>query len=169
MFKQSRAYLKSARFHLRDVFYISLIITSLYYVTDRVQQFYRDRAPASDYFIVNQIGIPNHTEGTNPIITYDRTVVQPFSGEWTAEIQHAGTLQAVCASTKTTIYDPEKELPEGGPTLSWLMFREPLPDCSPPPGDYRVHICWTIDRLDAVDVRMCAHSNVFTVRSKRIP
>jgi hypothetical protein len=168
MFEKITALAKSANFHWRDVSYILLIGALLMWITTQVQQHFRNTAPASDYFEVNQIGVPNFTVGENPKILYDRVVKQDFTAEFTAEIQDASSLQPVCTSTKTVNYTPEKELPVDGPTLSWLMYREPLPDCVPPVGTYRVHICWTIERLNAIPVRMCAHSNTFSVREREL-
>lgn len=168
MFEKMKEVFKSANFHWRDVAYILVIGASMMWLTTQVKQYMRNDAPASDYFIVSQIGIPNFTVGENPLVLYDRTVLQDFTAEFTAEIQDASTLQAVCTSTKTVNYSPDKDLPEGGPTLSWLMYREPLPDCNPPVGTYRVHICWTIDRVEAVPVRMCEHSNTFSVREMKL-
>lgn len=165
MFEKLTSTMKSANFHWKDVGYILLIGLGMMLMTDKVQQYLRDSAPASDYFVVNQIGVPNFTVGDNPKVLYDRVVMQEFNATFTAEIQDAATLQAVCTSTKTVNYSPEKLLPDDGPTLSWLMYREPLPDCEPAVGTYRVQICWIIERLDAIPVRTCARSNTFSVRS----
>jgi len=168
MFEKMTAVAKSANLHWKDVAYILVIGAMLMWGTTQVKQYIRDTAPASDYFVVNQIGIPNFTVGENPKILYDRVVLQDFSATFTAEIQDASTLQAVCTSTKTVNYSPDKDLPKDGPTLSWLMYREPLPDCQPPVGTYRVQICWTIERLDAIPARMCANSNTFSVREMEL-
>jgi hypothetical protein len=168
MFEKIKDGLNSANFHWRDLAYILVIGASLMWLTGQVQQYRRDTAPASDYFVVNQIGIPNFTLGENPVVLYDREVKQAFSGSFTAEIQDAANLNVICPSTKTFNYDPAKQLPREGVTLSWLMYREPLPDCKPPVGTYRVEICWTINRIDAVPVRMCEHSNTFSVREMEL-
>ncbi len=168
MFEKMTAVAKSANLHWKDVAYILVIGAMLMWSTTQIKQYMRNNAPASDYLVVNQIGIPNFTVGDNPKVLYDREVKQPFHATFTAEIQDAATLQSVCASTKSVNYSPEKKLPEGGPTLSWLMYREPLPDCQPPVGTYRVQICWTIERLDAVPARMCANSNTFSVREMEL-
>lgn len=155
-----------AHMTFRDWMNVILIAMALMFMTTYVEQYLRDTAPATEYFEVYQIGIPNFPEGYNPAIIYDRVVRKPFSGEFTAEIQGAGTLAVVCPSTKKFNYDPDKKLPKGGVTLSWLMYREPLPDCNPEPGSYRVNICWTIERYRTTPARYCANSNVFTVYPK---
>lgn len=168
MFTKLKALFASANLHWKDAAYILVIGAAVMWITTDVRQYIRDNAPVSDYFVVNQIGIPNFAVGENPKVLYDRVVMKEFSATFTAEIQDAATLQSVCASTKTVIYSPDKSLPKDGPTLSWLMYREPLPDCMPDVGTYRVQICWTIERLDDTPARMCATSNIFSVRAMEL-
>lgn len=168
MFTRFKEFLSDANFHWRDTAYIFVIGVVLMSLIQMYQQWVRDTAPPDEYMTVGQIGIPDFFEGENPLISYDRTIHKTFSATWTAEIQRAGTNAAMCISTHTSNYSPDKKLPEGGPTLNWFMFREPLPDCTVKGGNYRVYVCWTIDRLDAIDVRMCKTSNVFTVYPKEL-
>lgn len=175
MFNKTKDYFMDANFHWRDLAYVIFIGVALMIATQTVEKWHayyeqtvRDSAPASEYLEVNQISIPNFVEGDNPIFSYDRIIKKTFSATWTAEIQLAGTNTAVCPSTHTANYSPDKKLPAGGPTLNWFMQREPLPDCIIGPGNYRLYVCWTIDRLDAVDARMCKASNVFTVYPKEL-
>jgi len=165
--KRMLSYVREAHMGMRDWGYLLLICIAMILLTNTVRQYLKDTAPPEDYFEVRQMNIPDFYENENPKITYDREVKVKFTASWIAEIQDAYTFQSVCQSNKTSQYDPAKTLPKGGPTLSWLMYREPLPDCSPPPGRYRVNICWTIQRVDAIPVLYCKNSNVFEVFDER--
>ena len=125
-----------------------------------VQQQLAER-PATDWFTVNFIAIPDFRTGEDPTISYDRTILQPFFGRWFAEINRVGTSRAdlACEGSGTRSYTPGDPLPDPV-TLSWLMQK----DCHLMPGQYQVIIKWQIDRpgiqMQAVDE---ATSHVFRV------
>lgn len=166
MFTRTKNYVKESNFDIRDMLNTLCIGLVMIIFTNNALKWYQNHVSPDEYFVVNQIGVPSFLVGENPKIVYDRVVKQPFDGRFVAEIQDAGTLQAICTSEKAVNYTPDKKLPEGGATLNWLMYREPLPECVLPVGSYRVNICWTIERLDLQDLRTCASSNVFRVWNK---
>jgi len=141
---------------------ISLFLFMLFVISyDYVQDQRRELAPVTEYFEVRQIAIPDHSQGEDPIIIYDRTVHKPFRGTYNIEIQKAGTLQPLesCIGRNTINYSPEKKLPEDGPTLSWFLGKK----CDIPAGSYRIEACWDVYRYRASVVHYCKQSAIFMV------
>ena len=143
-------------FAIAWLLFIGVILTYNY-----LSQLERDRAPITDYFEVRQIGVPDFPLGTNPVIIYDRSVNKAFRGSYTVEVQEAGTLQPLpeCTGSAEVNYDPDKQLPVGGPTLFWFIGHS----CIIPIGSYRIEACWDIHRDRATEVHYCKPSAIFSV------
>lgn len=43
---------------------------------------YRETAPASDFFEVSDVRIPDHAEGDDPLVLYLRDIHRDFTGDW---------------------------------------------------------------------------------------
>lgn len=121
--------------------------------------------PATAFFEPIQLEVPDFHVGENPVVFYDRVIHQDFVADWVTEvqlIQSDGSPTAVCTGGGTSIYQPEKALPEGGATIWWFVGEQ----CFLGAGTYRVVANWTIERpgvSGSVTTRLA--SNLFKVSS----
>jgi hypothetical protein len=138
-----------------------LLFTAVVLSYNYIKQQQRELAPLDEYFIVRQIAVPNFPVGQNPVMIYDRTVNKQFRGHYTVEVQEAGTLQPIeeCTGSFDINYDPDKQLPEGGPTLFWFIGHP----CNIPIGPYRLQACWDVYRENASTIHYCRPSAIFNV------
>jgi len=95
--------------------------------------------PASDWFTINKITIPNFEEGQDPAVLYDRTIRLPFYGDGRSEVRDIGgkIVNVVCSGTWERAYEPNDILDPAKTTFSWMLGKSVTPDpCQPPPGQY---------------------------------
>lgn len=124
------------------------------------RDFTRDSVPATAFFEVIELHVPDHRAGQDPQIDYDRTIVRPFRGFWVAEIQERagdGT-RAVCFRPGAANYDPEDRLPENV-SLGWFLHSL----CDLEPGTYRIQVGWDILAEGYPLKQVSFFSNWFTV------
>lgn len=125
----------------------------------------RAAVPASDWFVVEELFIPDHEVGSNPQIVYARQIRQPFRGFWVAEAQQRGEddrsagFFTQCTGSGTNDYELTDILPNDRVSWSWFFDRP----CVIPPGTYRVVVSYDMMRPDYPVKRQEARSNVFRV------
>lgn len=118
--------------------------------------------PADAWFEVHEIYVPNHVAGSDPMILYDRTIRENFTGFWVVEAQRRdsqGRFSNVCSGSGVDDYTPEDFLPEEGVRWTWFFGRA----CAIPPGTYRIAAVWDMRRPDYPLKRQRARSNLFEV------
>lgn len=123
---------------------------------------------AQDWFVVNEIFVPDHVQGSNPLVIYDRDILYDFIGFWVAEVQRrdGSELQAqffnACTGSGTAPYSTTDTIPPEGVTWHWFLDKP----CPVGPGQYRIVVTYDLN-IPGYDIkRMTARSNVFTVTAK---
>lgn len=101
----------------------------------------REAVEASDWFVVNDIFVPDHEVGSNPLMVYDREIKGTHRGFWIVEAQRQdrqGETVFVneCSGSGVDNYDTADSLPEAGVTWTWFFGRP----CPVPPGIYRLEM-----------------------------
>jgi hypothetical protein len=141
---------------------IGFIIAML--IFNALQQHERDRLdalPASDWFEVSAVAIPDFRVGEDPPINYERVIKQPFVADWFVEINEVGTDRGAlaCQGNGANHYEPNDKVPM--PTLlSWFAGTR----CNLGPGQYQLFVTWQVQRDGiAAPVSVSKVSNVFRV------
>ena len=118
----------------------------------------------TEWMEIEELYVPDHSVGSNPILVFDKRVKTPFLGFWIAEVQLRDIepnlgFRSACTGIGEEGYTPEPGVPER--EVRWSDFLGK--DCSVPPGVYR--IVYTVDmRVPGYPVkRLRALSNVFEV------
>lgn len=96
---------------------------------------------AEDWFTVNSIYVPDHEVGANPIMVYDRSILETHRGFWVVEAQRQEAPGVArffneCSGSGVDNYTETDLLPEEGVSWSWFFGRP----CTVPPGLYRVEM-----------------------------
>lgn len=115
----------------------------------------------NDWFVVKQIYVPDHKQGANPLVVYDRVVKQRFKAAWVVEVQTLGPNRKatnVCSGSGRSDYSPSETLPEIGVRWDWYIGKA----CNVPPGRYRLFTTWDIETPSGI-VTLDVLSNVFEV------
>lgn len=126
----------------------------------------RELFMATDWFAVHEIFVPDHEQGGNPLVVYDRTIYEPFVGFWVAEVQRRdgtpaqSTFFNACTGSGTATYGHSDVLPEEGVSWTWFLDRP----CEVGPGQYRIVVTYDLHIEGYPIKRQEARSNVFTVR-----
>lgn len=121
----------------------------------------RESTPATEWFSVRNISVPDFVKGDDPAVVYDREIRQPFSATWNVEV-HPATASSdypVCTGSGTNLYKPNETLPENGVTLSWLVGRV----CDLPEGQYNLEVNYEIRPAGYPAKQYSATSNIFRV------
>lgn len=116
--------------------------------------------PATDFFTVREINIPDFVEGSDPVVVYDRTIKRDFIGTFIVEIHKAETSAnyAVCSNSAARNYKAG-EKPPPTVTLKWFVDR----DCGLSAGQYVAETTWKIEAEGYPAKEYSATSNVFRV------
>lgn len=118
--------------------------------------------PVSAWFVVNEVFVPDHEYGTNPLMVYDRSIKEDFRGFWIVEVQRLGReglWSNECSGSGTSDYDITDFIVGNQVKWGWFIGRP----CAVSPGDYRLRIGWTLRRLGWPEKELAAFSNTFTV------
>lgn len=117
--------------------------------------------PAASFLEIKNLAVPNFIAGTDPQITYDRTVKKPFSGTWNVEVHLAGDKSdySFCTGSGVNDYEPSPEAKDANVSLSWFMGK----DCHLPPGQYFLQANWEIRPEGYPAKRESYSSNLFRV------
>jgi hypothetical protein len=122
----------------------------------------RDSVPATKWFKVNEVFVPDHTVGQNPPVIYDRMVFEGFRGFKLAEVQRRdidGLMFTECSGAEINEYAVEDVIPEKTVSFDWLVGRP----CAVGPGTYRLRISYDLRRDGWPPKQLSVLSNVFTV------
>ncbi len=102
----------------------------------------RASIPASEWWIVNDIYVPDHEVGSNPDMIYDREILVAHRGFWVAEVQRQdpnqwkGVFFAACTGSGVNDYDVDEGIPNDTVSWEWFFGRP----CAVPPGTYRIQL-----------------------------
>lgn len=124
----------------------------------------KKEVPASTWFEVKNISVPNFVEGDDPMMIYDRKIIKPFHATWSVEVHRANDAvdYAYCYGSGNQFYEPKEILPKSGVTLSWFIGK----DCKLPEGQYTLQASWEI-RPEGYPTKIETYtSNLFRVLPK---
>lgn len=147
---------------------VAVAMTTVYVLTAYLDQREADKraaVPPEDWFVVEELFIPDHEVGSDPQIVYARQIRQPFRGFWVAEAQRRDDSERAtgfftqCTGSGTNDYELTDILPNDRVSWSWFFDRP----CVIPPGTYRVVVSYDMMRADYPVKRQEARSNVFRV------
>lgn len=101
----------------------------------------RQQVTAEDWFVVNDIYVPDHEAGSNPIMLYGREILEPHRGFWVVEAQRQvvpgeARFFNECSGSGVANYDKSDTIPEDEVTWEWFFDRP----CAVPPGIYRIEM-----------------------------
>ena len=140
------------------VFVVFLIVQ----FKDQIDARQRDALPASAWFQVNEIFVPDFRVGENPEMIYDRTVREDFRGFFVVEVQQQqanGLWFAACSGSGASDYEQTDAIPDRTVEFSWFVNR----DCNINPGTYRLRVSWDMRRVGWPTKTTVALSNIFEV------
>lgn len=150
---------KPSRVELWAFIAASIVLTGWYSYSNRV----KDATPATDFFTVREINIPDFEQGDDPVMVYDRTIKRDFIGTFIVELRKAekGVREPACANSVVRTYKIGEKPPETV-TLKWFVDRE----CPLPEGQYVAEATWRIEAEGFPMKEYSAVSNVFRVLPK---
>jgi hypothetical protein len=124
----------------------------------------RDRAPVTNWLQVKSIAVHDSEEGQPVVLSVDRTIRQPFIGEWSATVRQSTPEGFViqCSATGKGHYSPSAVLPKPL-TLDWWTM--PV-RCALPPGRYRLETLWTVQPQGYPEKNLLVTSNFFTIHAR---
>lgn len=124
----------------------------------------KDASPATDFFSIETLNIPDFVEGNDPVMSYSRTIKQNFFGTYIVEIVDVKANRAslpVCINSGSRNYTVGKKLPNPV-TLGWFVNK----DCGLKPGQYIANSTWKIEADGYPPKSYDKSSNVFRVIPK---
>lgn len=128
-----------------------------------------DAIPATEWFEVIEIYVPDHEEGANPRVVYDRVIKEDFQGFWLAEVQRRDDTAArpgffaACSGSGSNSYETTDWLDPDLVTWEWFLGRP----CKVAPGTYRIVVTYDMKLPGGNRVkRYRALSNIFHVYPK---
>ena len=138
-----------------------LIVAGWYFYSASV----KDNAPATDWFVVRNVSVPDFIAGSDPPVNYDRVIKKEFFGRWSVEVH--GTTQstnyAICTGSGQNHYEPTETLPDTGVSMSWFMGVDGWKKCSLKEGQYVLEITYLITPQGYPEKLYTATSNIFRV------
>ena len=136
-------------------------------ISGLVGQRQRNLLPATAWFIVNDVFVPDHPVGSNPSIIYDRVIRQPFTGYWVVEVQRVdvdGLFRPVCSGAGISYYEPDESLDPSIVTWEWMIGRP----CRVKPGAYRLRISYKMEKSGWPTKETFVSSNTFLVTDPEV-
>lgn len=121
----------------------------------------RAAVPASDWFEVSELFVPDHQRGSNPGMIYDRRAKVEFRGFWIAEVQRREDkgFSTECTGSGVKEYRPG-DFTTGIPvTWGWFLGRP----CPVSQGTYRIIVSYDMFKPGFPVKRYGAISNTFTI------
>lgn len=117
--------------------------------------------PAETWLYIRNVAVPDHIEGENPVITYDRDIRRNVRASWVAEV-HSVTPEGLfltCTGNGTNSYKVNERLPEAGVSLEWFMGK----NCDLKAGRYIIETEWFL-HIDGYPEKVTSFvSNPFSV------
>lgn len=140
------------RKNLTEIAISGVVVVTAWLAYEQAVTKSRELAPATDWFEVYEIVIPDFTKGTDPDVLYRRAIKQDFSGSWTVTIFKKDDPGVVaCRGSGEARYRTSTKLPNERMPLS--DFADP--GCVQLPfGCYYGHVHWDIspDGYPAKDI-----------------
>ena len=139
-----------------------LLFYAIIQFSDRIDQRSRSQVPASSWFKVNEIYVPDHEKDSNPPVIFDRQVLENFRGFYVIEVQQKienGLWWSSCSGSGVSDY--EKQGPVAPHTIDWEAFISR--PCHVAPGIYRLRVSWEMKRPDWPIKSVVSLSNEFLV------
>lgn len=130
--------------------------------SERMDQREQDMTPASAWFKVNEVYVPDHEVGSNPPVIYDRQIIESFRGFFLVEVQRKlenGLWWSACSGSGISDYEAGEAIPSNTVDWNWFVYR----DCPVPPGIYRLRTSWEMKRPGWPVKNVVSLSNEFTV------
>ena len=135
-----------------------LIILFSQFVADKQ----RAMTPASAWFQINEIFVPDHKFGESVAILYDVVVLDDFESFRIVEVQRqssSGVWTSVCAAATVESKDPRTIIENKTVSWQWLTGDS----CALIPNEYRLRVTFAMSRPGWPAKRAFALSNVFRV------
>lgn len=136
----------------------ALIILFSQFVADKQ----RALTPASAWFQINEIFVPDHKVGDDAAILYDVVVLDEFESFRIVEVQRqspAGVWASVCAAATVEVKDPRTLIENKTVSWQWLTGDS----CALTPNVYRLRVTFAMSRPGWPAKRAFTLSNTFTV------
>ena len=154
-----------------DLFGIAMAVVVVFGLSFIAGRNWDPPSTANDFFIVRDVHVDNTPFGMDPVMTVDRTIVQPFRGEWTAVVRPTDSFEYVCGNHGFAPYRPDATLPDNLRLFDfWLFDRgHPASLCRPewyplPRGCYVVDTTWDfIDPMSSQTLSVHVRSNTFCI------
>lgn len=126
-----------------------------------------DVIPATEWFEVLEIYVPDHEVGDQPLMVYDRVIKVDFVGFWIAEVQNRNTEKgapvrffAACSGSGSNTYEVGDYADPSKTDWLWFLGRP----CIIPPGTYRIVVDYDMRLVGGERIKTYrAQSNVFRV------
>lgn len=150
------------RSRLSELTIALVLVYVIIQISASVGQRERELLPATAWFEVDEIFVPDHAQGTNPNLIYNRTIKETFVGHWIVEAQRLqpnGFFKNECSGSGVNEYDPTEVIVDDTVTWAW-MFGKP---CAVPAGTYRLKAIYTLTKPGWPEKGYIEFSNVFTV------
>jgi len=150
------------RFRAMEAAVAIVIVIGVIYFTTLATRQYRATIPPNAWIAINEIFVPDHVQGEDPMIIYDRLIRQDFPGMWVAEVQReepGAMFSPTCLGSGVHEYRTDMVLPERRVPLSWFMGKK----CELAPGRYRVRATWTVQLPDWPEKKTTYTSALFRV------
>jgi hypothetical protein len=124
-----------------EVAIAALVAFGLLTLLQARQEAAQEQIVAEEWFRVNEIFVPDHEVGSNPLMIYDRDIINGHRGFWVVEAQRQITpgqasFANECSGSGVGNYGEEDVLPEEGVKWEWFFGRP----CVIPPGIYRIEM-----------------------------
>jgi hypothetical protein len=132
-------------------------------VVTSVRDYQKDQVSVSEWFVVNEIFVPDHVQGENPLIVYDREIRVDVRGFWLVEVQRRdidGLTYTACSGPGVNDYEITDIIPDQTVTWEWFIGRP----CVVDPGVYRLRVRYDFTRSGWPAKQLVVLSNVFTIR-----
>lgn len=131
-------------------------------ISQAVAERQRELVPALSWFQVNEVFVPDHVQGQDPVLVYDRNVLEPFEGFVIVEVQEqasSGVWITTCSGSTIRDFNPREVIENN--TVSWEWFIGNA--CEVEPGQYRLRVTYTMTRPGWPAKRVFVLSNQFNV------
>ena len=166
---ETRSRFRSIGWWVGRTFEISVALLVFYVAVTLIE--YREsvaktETPASEWFVLNELYVPDHKVGDDPLLVYDREILSDHKGFWIAEVQLVdaggsdGLFQNICTGSGVNDYNMNETLgPDSEVHWTWFFGRP----CVVPPGRYRIMLTRDMTKPDWPVKRHRDISNVFVV------
>lgn len=140
------------------------ILACSLYLIQNIQDQRKLGVPASAWFSVTDIFVPDHASGEDVTMTYDRTIKEEVRGFWLIEAQRqdnaSGSFVSECSASGISEYEPQDYIPNNQVKWSWFMGDKCL---ELPGGTYRLRGSWVLRRPSWPDKKIATYSNLFKI------